>query len=168
MASQSSHAHARAQDLVKEGGAFTDFGQEAIDTLLKLMEDNRDRIVVIVAGYKGKMDSFNESNPGLASRFNKRIEFLNYSVDELWQILEMFAKENNYEIDSGVKEFLVPYFTQDIKSFGEIFGNARYIRILFEKTLHIQASGLMSSLSKPSKTDLIQLTLSDFSESVDA
>lgn len=157
-----------AYALVKEGGAFTDFGQEAIDTLLKLMEDNRDRIVVIVAGYKGKMDSFIESNPGLASRFNKRIDFLNYSVDELWQILEMFANENNYEINSGVKEFLVPYFTKDIESFGESFGNARYIRNLFEKVLQIQATRLMSSPSKPSKTDLIQLTLTDFSQSVDA
>ena len=70
-----------AYALVKEGGAFTDFGQEAIDTLLKLMEDNRDRIVVIVAGYKGKMDSFIASNHGLASRFNKRIDFPNFSIE---------------------------------------------------------------------------------------
>jgi SpoVK/Ycf46/Vps4 family AAA+-type ATPase len=77
-----------AYALVKEGGSFTDFGQEAIDTLLKLMEDNRDRIVVIVAGYKGKMNTFIASNPGLSSRFNKRIDFPNYSIEELWLILE--------------------------------------------------------------------------------
>lgn len=155
-----------AYALVKEGGAFTDFGQEAIDTLLKLMEDNRDRIVVIVAGYKGKMDSFIASNPGLASRFNKRIDFPNYSIEELWLILEMFAKENSYEIDSNVKEFMLPYFLKDVEDFGESFGNARYIRNIFEKVLQIQATRLMSSAAKPSKTDLIQLTLADFNLAV--
>ncbi len=156
-----------AYTLVKKGGSFTDFGQEAVDTLLKLMEDNRDRIVVIVAGYKGKMDGFIASNPGLASRFNKRIDFPNYSIEELWLILEMFAKENNYAIDTNVKEFLLPYFIRDINSFGESFGNARYIRNIFEKVLQIQATRLMSSSLKPSKTDLIQLSLSDFSSAVE-
>ena len=157
-----------AYALVKEGGAFTDFGQEAIDTLLKLMEDNRDRIVVIVAGYKGKMDSFISSNPGLSSRFNKRIDFPNYSVDELWLILEMFAKENSYEINESVKEFLLPHFLKDIESGGESFGNARYIRNLFETVLQIQATRLMSSSSKPSKNDLIELNLADFSLAINS
>ncbi len=156
-----------AYALVKDGGSFTDFGQEAIDTLLKLMEDNRDRIVVIVAGYKGKMDTFIASNPGLASRFNNRIDFSNYSTDELWLILKMFAKENSYEIDADVKEFLLPYFERDIQSFGESFGNARYIRNIFEKVLQLQATRLMSSASKPSKTDLIQLTLADFNLAIE-
>ena len=151
-----------AYALVKEGGSFTDFGQEAIDTLLKLMEDYRDRIVVIVAGYKGKMDTFIASNPGLSSRFNKRIDFPNYSIEELWLILEMFAKESSYEIDSDVKEFMLPYFVKDVESYGESFGNARYIRNIFEKVLQIQATRLMSSNTKPSKSELIQLTLADF------
>ena len=157
-----------AYALVKEGGSFTDFGQEAIDTLLKLMEDNRDRIVVIVAGYKGKMDSFISSNPGLSSRFNKRIDFPNYSIDELWLILEMFAKENSYEIDGNVKEFLLPFFIKDIESYGESFGNARYIRNIFEKVLQIQATRLMSTSVKPSKAELIQLTLADFELSIES
>ena len=131
------------------------------------MEDNRDRIVVIVAGYKGKMDTFIASNPGLASRFNNRIDFSNYSTDELWLILKMFAKENSYEIDADVKEFLLPYFERDIQSFGESFGNARYIRNIFEKVLQLQATRLMSSASKPSKTDLIQLTLADFNLAIE-
>ena len=151
-----------AYALVKEGGSFTDFGQEAIDTLLKLMEDYRDRIVVIVAGYKGKMDTFIASNPGLSSRFNKRIDFPNYSIEELWLILEMFAKESSYEIDSDAKEFMLPYFVKDVESYGESFGNARYIRNIFEKVLQIQATRLMSSNTKPSKSELIQLTLADF------
>jgi stage V sporulation protein K len=151
-----------AYSLVKEGGAFTDFGQEAIDTLLKLMEDNRERIVVIVAGYKGKMNSFIASNPGLSSRFSKIIDFPNYSVDELWSILLMFSKENNYDIDSEVKEFLYPFLINDTEQLGETFGNARYIRNLFEKVLQLQATRLMTSAGKPTKSDLIQLTLSDF------
>ena len=151
-----------AYALVKEGGSFTDFGQEAIDTLLKLMEDYRDRIVVIVAGYKGKMDTFIASNHGLSSRFNKRIDFPNYSIEELWLILEMFAKESSYEIDSDAKEFMLPYFVKDVESYGESFGNARYIRNIFEKVLQIQATRLMSSNTKPSKSELIQLTLADF------
>lgn len=155
-----------AYALVKEGGAFTDFGQEAIDTLLKLMEDNRERIVVIVAGYKGKMDSFLASNPGLASRFNKVIDFPNYSVEELWLILEMFAKDSSYKIDGNVKDFLLPIFTNDIDRYGESFGNARYIRNLFEDVLQIQATRIMSLNSKPTKSDLIQLTLEDFSLAV--
>jgi stage V sporulation protein K len=157
-----------AYALVKEGGSFTDFGQEAIDTLLKLMEDNRDRIVVIVAGYKSKMDTFIASNPGLASRFNKHIDFPNYSVAELWLILEMFAKENSYEIDADVKDFLLPHFENDIQSYGESFGNARYIRNIFEKVLQIQATRLMSSSVKPSKQDLIQLTLVDFKLAIES
>ncbi len=151
-----------AYALVKESGSFSDFGQEAIDTLLKLMEDNRDRIVVIVAGYKSKMDTFISSNPGLSSRFNKRIDFPNYSIEELWLILEMFAKENSYEIDSDVKEFMLPYFIKDVQNYDESFGNARYIRNIFEKVLQIQATRLMATNTKPSKTDLIQLTLADF------
>ena len=157
-----------AYALVKEGGAFTDFGQEAIDTLLKLMEDNRERIVVIVAGYKGKMDLFISSNPGLSSRFNKRIDFPNYSVDELWLILEMFAKENNYEINDSVKDFLLPHFLKTIEVSGESFGNARYIRNLFETALQLQATRLMSSSAKLSKNDLVNLTLSDFSLAIES
>ena len=156
-----------AYSLVKDSGSVTDFGQEAIDTLLKLMEDNRERIVVIVAGYKGKMDSFISSNPGLSSRFNKRIDFPNYSVDELWLILEMFAKENSYEINDSVREFLLPHFLKDIESGGESFGNARYIRNLFETVLQIQATRLMSSSSKPSKKDLIELNLADFRSAIE-
>lgn len=155
-----------AYSLVKEGGAFTDFGQEAIDTLLKLMEDNRERIVVIVAGYKGKMEKFITSNPGLSSRFNKRIDFPNYSVDELWLILKLFAKENSYEVDERVKDFLLPHFHKSIEVDGESFGNARYIRNLFETSLQIQATRLMSSTAKPSKKDLIELKLSDFQSAI--
>lgn len=155
-----------AYSLVRDAGSAHDFGQEAVDTLLKLMEDNRDRVVVIVAGYKDKMTSFISSNPGLSSRFSKTIDFSNYSIEELWHILNLFSKESNYEIDADAKDFLLQQFTADTISLGESFGNARYVRNLFEKSLQVQASRLMTSSVKPSKADLVKLTLVDFKASV--
>lgn len=157
-----------AYSLAKEGGSFEDFGQEAIDTLLKLMEDHRERIVVIVAGYKDKMNMFISSNPGLSSRFSKVIDFPNYSSLELFEILMLFARDNSYEIDESVKDFLIPHFSVDMLNYGDSFGNARYIRNLFEKTLQIQATRLMSSSTKPTKHDLVQLTLEDFTLAMDS
>ncbi len=151
-----------AYSLVRDAGTTSDFGQEAIDTLLKLMEDHRDRVVVIVAGYKEKMDEFLSSNPGLSSRFGKVIEFPNYSLEQLWMILNSFAKENSYDIDVEVKDFILPYFGVDMVSKGATFGNARYVRNIFEKALQIQASRLMATNTKPTKSDLAQLKVEDF------
>lgn len=155
-----------AYSLVKEGSAYSDFGQEAVETLLKLMEDNRERIVVIVAGYKTKMDEFISSNPGLSSRFNRYISFPNYSIEELWLILKLFSEDNNYEIDDSVKDYLLPVISRDIEFLGEGFGNARYIRNIFEKVLQIQATRLVNSVVKPTKDDLVKLILSDFEAAV--
>jgi len=112
------------------------------------------------------MDSFISSNPGLSSRFNKRIDFPNYSVEELYSILDMFAKENNYEISIDVKDYLIPIFTRDIEKEGESFGNARYVRNMFESALQFQATRLMSNSLKPSKSDLIELRLQDFNRAI--
>lgn len=155
-----------AYTLVKEAGAFTDFGQEAIDTILKLMEDHRDRIVVIVAGYKDKMNQFIGSNPGLASRFNRNINFPNYTVDELWEILDGLAKNTHYTIDRDVADFLKPIISREMDNGGENFGNARYVRNMFEHVIQLQAARLMTNSKSPSKTELMQLTTLDFQQAV--
>lgn len=155
-----------AYTLAKDGGSSADFGQEAIDTILKLMEDHRDRIVVIVAGYKEKMDRFISSNPGLSSRFNRNIDFPNYTVDDLWNILNGLATSTNYTIDHDVPEFLKPIFIKEMTSGGDNFGNARYIRNLFERVIQLQAARLMSNAKSPSKRELMQLTILDFQQAV--
>lgn len=151
-----------AYTLAKEGGAFTDFGQEAIETILKLMEDHRDRVVVIVAGYGDKMNEFISSNPGLASRFNRRISFPDYSDDELIQILGKIAEENNYALEEGVRQFVGAGIRQEKVAAGNGFGNARYIRNLFERVVQNQATRLMNAAKLPSREELMQLRVEDF------
>ena len=116
-----------------------DFGHEAIETLLKMMEDHRDDLVVIVAGYSAEMESFLESNPGLASRFNRYLHFPDYSPAELLQILQNFCATQSYALDTAVNEGLQTLFGREIKGQRGHFGNARYVRNLFEKMIEAQA-----------------------------
>lgn len=115
-----------------------DFGKEAIDALVKLMEDNRENLVVIVAGYENEMKDFINSNPGLSSRFNKYINFADYTSDELFEIFMLLVNKNGFivEEETGVimKSFLAG------KSKEENFGNGRGVRNCFEKLLEIQAN----------------------------
>jgi stage V sporulation protein K len=114
-----------------------DFGPEAVETLLKRMEDYRHRLVVIVAGYPRLMHRFLESNPGLRSRFSREIRFPDYSTDELVAITETRAGEYEYTLDDGAREALRTILAG--ASRGEGFGNARYARTLFEQSLNAQA-----------------------------
>ena len=114
-----------------------DFGRESIDTLLKFMEDNRDRIVVIVAGYPNEMAAFIGSNPGLASRFTKTIAFPPYSDDELVAILHLMAKRQNYLLPEGLKTRLKPWIDTGMRY--RAWGNAREMRTLLERTREAQA-----------------------------
>ena len=114
-----------------------DFGPEAVDTLLKFMEDNRDRIVVIVAGYSNEMRRFIETNPGLASRFTKTIEFPAYSADELAAILRLMAKRQNYAVPDELETKVRPWIESRKRS--ESFGNARDMRTLLERAREAQA-----------------------------
>jgi len=123
-------------------GGQNDFGKEAIATLLKRMEDDRDRLVVILAGYTKEMQDFIDTNPGLQSRFNRYIEFPDYSADELMQIFEKQVAEYDYILSEDAKPILVKFFTEAVAHKDQNFGNARFVRNIFEKTLEKQANRL--------------------------
>jgi len=114
-----------------------DFGDEAIETLLKRMEDSRHRLVVIVAGYPRLMYRFLESNPGLRSRFSREIVFPDYDTDELVEIFGRFAAESEYTLADGTEEALRGIFERAERD--DSFGNARFARTLFEQSLNAQA-----------------------------
>lgn len=124
-----------------------DFGKEAIETLLKAMEDKRDDFVVIVAGYSELMDRFIKSNPGLKSRFNKFIHFADYDCDELMEILEVFLKKNQYAISANASAILYQCFEQLVAQKDNNFGNGRTVRNVFEKMVSIQANRVIKSRS---------------------
>jgi AAA+ superfamily predicted ATPase len=124
----------------------SDYGKEAIATLLKRMEDNRDRLVVILAGYSAEMQQFIDSNPGLQSRFNRYIEFPDYSAEELYQIFKKNAKEFDYTISKDAEIPLKAYLSNTVANKDKNFGNARFVRNLFEKTIERQANRLSKEI----------------------
>jgi stage V sporulation protein K len=148
-----------AYSLVSRRGE-NDFGYEAVDTLLKAMEDHRDDLIVIVAGYPDKMEEFLTSNPGLQSRFNKYINFDDYSPEELFDIFQGMCKKNGYkateEAQAKVKELLSALHETRTDS----FANARTVRNLFEKLLTIQADRL-AGLENVSDEDLAAILPED-------
>jgi NAD(P)H-dependent FMN reductase len=143
-------------------GGSGDFGREAIDTLLKFMEDNRDRIVVIVAGYRNEMRRFVDSNPGLASRFTKTIEFPPYTADELATILRLMATRQNYQLPDDLERKIKPWIESGMRS--ESWGNARAMRTLLERAREAQAvrfaADPTSDVSRIDMTD-IQAAIED-------
>lgn len=118
------------------------FGKEAIETLLKAMEDHRDELVVIVAGYENLMKDFIDSNPGLRSRFNKYFSSPDYDTEELAEIFERFCSQNGYETEQDTKELLREKFGKIYSVREEHFGNARTVRNIFEKAISNQADRL--------------------------
>ena len=141
-------------------GSKEDFGGEAIATLLKRMEDNRDRLVVILAGYNNEMQQFIDSNPGLQSRFNRYINFPDYSADELMQIIGLLLKKNDFNLASGAEEKLRQKFEDAIANKTKNFGNARYARNVFEKILENQAVRL-SMKGRITREDLVSIDHAD-------
>ncbi|GAA0364009.1 right-handed parallel beta-helix repeat-containing protein [Streptomyces blastmyceticus] len=131
-----------------------DFGREAIDTLVKLMEDHRDAVVVIVAGYTAEMQRFLTVNPGVASRFSRTITFGDYAPEELLRIVEQQAEEHEYRIGAGAAEALLAYFTAIPK--GPAFGNGRTARQTFEAMVERHA-GRVAQLAAPSTDELTLL-----------
>jgi SpoVK/Ycf46/Vps4 family AAA+-type ATPase len=143
------------------GGSDQDFGNEAIETLLKLMEDNRSDLVVIAAGYRDRMESFVDSNPGLRSRFTRFIDFPDYTPDELTTIFTRLAEEEGYKLDAGVVESIRKKMFDLYISRTPTFGNGRMVRNLFEKTITAQANRLANS--SPTRDQLCTLIVTDLS-----
>ncbi len=141
------------------GGSENDFGQEAIDTLLKAMEDNRDDLIVIVAGYDALMDAFIHSNPGLESRFNRYLHFKDYTIPEMLEIFQMQCKKGCYQLDAHASD-AVKAFIQAENVNGVTFGNARGVRNIFEKVLTAQNNRL-ALLPEVTKDDLMTITEAD-------
>ncbi len=128
------------------GGYSNDYGKEAIDTLLKRMEDERDRLVVILAGYPDEMNQLLEMNPGLKSRFNRYIDFPDYSADELVDIFRVYMDKYKYQSADGVMQKLRSHLQGLIDNKDRNFGNARLVRNIFEKTIENQSDRLAEDL----------------------
>lgn len=150
---------------IDEAYAITDdgsrgYGPECIATLLKRMEDDRDRLVVIIAGYTDEMKAFIESNPGLKSRFNHYIDFPDYSPEELAQIFRNNATKNQYILSPEADARLLPYIRQATAHRDRLFGNARWVRNLLDAAMVRQADRL-SSLENPTREQLMTLLPED-------
>ena len=143
---------------LSSGKSENDFGQEAIDTLLKAMEDHRDDLIVIVAGYDGLMQQFIRSNPGLESRFNRFMHFEDYTPEEMLEILLMRAEKSMYTLDDEARAAARDWIAE--ASADATFGNGRGVRNLFERMLTQQANRV-SALSEPTVEQLMAVTADD-------
>ena len=141
--------------------AENDYGQEAIDTLLKRMEDDRNRLVVIIAGYTEEIKNFVNSNPGLSSRFNRYIEFPDYTEDELSEIFKSLLSKYDYTMEYDAEVAMKKCIAAAVREKDNRFGNGRYVRNLFEKVIERQANRL-AALSDLSKADVSKIIAADF------
>jgi SpoVK/Ycf46/Vps4 family AAA+-type ATPase len=140
-----------------------DYGAEAVDTLLKAMEDHRDDLVVIVAGYDGLMDDFIHSNPGLESRFNKYFYFPDYNGEQLVSIFKIQCKKNQYVLTEEAEKAAVEMFTQLYEERSENFGNGRDVRNCFEDMVVRQANRV-AAMDAPTKEDLMAVLPEDLED----
>jgi AAA+ superfamily predicted ATPase len=145
------------------GRGESDFGYEALDVLVKAMEDHRDNFIVIVAGYPDKMREFIDSNPGLRSRFANFIEFEDYNADELLLILERMVEDQGYSLTDAATSRARQLLTGLVERKSASFANARDVRNLFERALTRHANRL-AKVPQPSRTELMSLEPNDLAE----
>ena len=146
---------------ITENDNTDSYGRECLTELTKALEDSRDDLIVIVAGYTEPMNHFFESNPGLRSRFNYFINFENYSSTELIDILKTLARKDDYQLSDELKERLSSYFTDELEAKVENFSNGRFVRNLYEDLIMNQAVRL-NNTKQYSSQELSLLKLEDF------
>ena len=149
-----------AYSLAPDIGSGNDFGREAIETLLKMMEDNRDDLIVIVAGYSEPMERFITSNPGLESRFNRYFYFEDYNSDELYAIFSAMCGKSEYILTEDAREFAGEYFRELYDTRDDNFGNARHVRNFFENIVAVH-SDRVSALEGHTREDLSKVIRED-------
>lgn len=169
------HTAQKTRDLVKKAlggilfideayslarGGSKDFGKEAVDCLVKAMEDHKDEFVLILAGYPQEMEYFLNSNPGLPSRFPVQLEFKNYSVQELLSIAEIMVEDREYQLSAQAKHKIKQFLYEQMRDSNKNFSNARFVRNLIEKAIREHAVRLLHSQTN-SRDELMTLTAQD-------
>jgi SpoVK/Ycf46/Vps4 family AAA+-type ATPase len=147
-------------------GGANDYGQKAIDTILKRMDDDRERLIVIVAGYTQEMQEFVDTNPGLKDRFTRHFEFKDFNADELTAIFTILSKKQELVLEPSVKDILNNYFEKLLAMQIPNFGNGRFVRNLFEEVVVCQANRL-SSIQEITREDLVTITAEDIHGAID-
>jgi stage V sporulation protein K len=142
------------------GRSEGDYGNEAIATLAKAMEDHRDDLIVIVAGYQDQMHNFLDSNPGIRSRFNKYIHFPDYSPDELFRIFHAMSKQTGFVIDVAAEDKVKDLLAGLHMLRGQHFGNGRTVRNVFDRVQSLQADRVVR-MERPTKADLLRIKAED-------
>jgi SpoVK/Ycf46/Vps4 family AAA+-type ATPase len=151
-----------AQALVAEDTS-NDYGKEALQVLLKPMEDMRSRIAVVVAGYPDEMEKFIEANPGLKSRINRWFYFDHYTPNELLSIFKKFCTDNGYSLDLSAYFLLQKTFEYAYAKRHKSFGNGRFVRTLFERSIEQQANRIVNLIDKLDNLEIALITGEDLS-----
>ncbi|NQV02980.1 MAG: AAA family ATPase, partial [Bacteroidia bacterium] len=147
--------------MLKPEGVGNDFGQEAIDQILKRMEDDRDKLVVIMAGYPDEMDRLIKSNPGLKSRFNRYFDFTDFKPKELYQIFLVFCEKHEIKLEKEADQRIRMYLKNAFNRRDRSFGNGRMVRNFYEKLIQAQSDRIVNATGEITTELLTTLTNED-------